>query len=105
MELDTGAAVSIVSSTIYNKLFPKLPEKPLTIRLSSYTGDPITVAGELKVTASYDQQCKQLTLYVVQGGGPCLLGRDWLQQIRLNWKSICLVQAEGKPQVEHLLQM
>ena len=104
MELDTGAAVSIAPSTIYNKLFPKLPLKPSTVRLSSYTGDPITVAGELKVTVSYDKQCKQLTLYVVEGGGPCLLGRDWLQQIRLNWKSICSVQAEGKPQVEHLLQ-
>ena len=104
MELDTGAAVSIVPSTIYNKLFPKLPLKPTTVRLSSYTRHPITVAGELKVTVSCDKQYKQLTLYVVEGGGPCLLGRDWLQQIRLDWKNICSVKAEGKSQMEQLLQ-
>ena len=72
------------------------------MRLSSYTIDPITIAGELKVTVSDDKQCQKLTLYVVEGGGPCLLGRGWLQQVRLHWKNSCSVKAEGKSQMEQL---
>ena len=30
-------------------------------------------------------------LYVVKGNGPCLLERDWLQHIQLDWDSIIAV--------------
>ena len=37
---------------------------------------------------SYQNQSAQLTLYVFIGHGQSLLGRQWLRQIRLDWKSI-----------------
>ena len=36
----------------------------------------------------YGQQCVYLPLYVVEGGGPTLLGRSWLNVIRLDWGSM-----------------
>ena len=36
----------------------------------------------------YGQQCVYLPLYVVEGGGPTLLGRSWLNEIRLDWGSM-----------------
>lgn len=32
-----------------------------------------------------DGNKKKLLVTVVEGDGPALLGRDWLQEIRLNW--------------------
>ena len=39
---------------------------------------------------TYGEQKKQLTLYVTRQEGPCLLGREWLTSIRLDWKTIGL---------------
>ena len=36
----------------------------------------------------YGQQYVYLPLYVVEGGGPTLLGRSWLNTIRLDWGSM-----------------
>ena len=36
----------------------------------------------------YEEQKEKLSLIVVQGVGPSLLGRDWLKKIRLDWKEI-----------------
>ena len=39
---------------------------------------------------------------VVKSPGPNLLGRDWLQVIKLNWNSIFNIQ-EGNPQLQKIL--
>ena len=36
----------------------------------------------------YEQQELVLPLIVVDGDGPPLLGRNWLQQLKLNWSNI-----------------
>ena len=41
------------------------------------------------VDVQYGQQeVKQLPLIILEGEGPPLLGRNWLQQLRLDWSSI-----------------
>ena len=63
------------------------------------------MAGEVQVTVSYGQQGGTFTLYVVKGGGPSLLGRDWLRHIRLDWKTIARTVREALPaRLEVLLQ-
>ena len=39
---------------------------------------------------------------VVKSPGPNLLGRDWLQVIKLNWNSVFSIQ-EGNPQLQKIL--
>ena len=45
----------------------------------------------------HNDQVKDLTLYVVKTQGPALFGRDWLHEIKLDWKRICAISKE-KPQ-------
>ena len=48
---------------------------------------------------TYGSQTKTLTLYIVPGNGPTLLGREWLQHIRLDWKAIALVTKDPLQQL------
>ena len=53
---------------------------------------------------SYGDQGGHLPSYVVEGEGPSLMGRDWLRQVRLDWKSIGVASMGGSPsKVEVLL--
>ena len=62
-------------------------------------------AGELEVQVNYGSQSHKLPLLVVAGKGPSLFGRDWLQHIQLNWKTIGLATLDkGQGQVQMLLQ-
>lgn len=46
------------------------------------------VCGEVHLPVVYEQQELVLPLIVVDGDGPPLLGRNWLEQLKLNWSSI-----------------
>ena len=43
------------------------------------------------------QQYTNLPLLVVAGSGPCLMGRDWLRVVRLDWRSIGKVSTVPTP--------
>ena len=45
MELDTGAAVSIIPESVQQQLFPHSVCQPTTALLRTYTGEPIAVKG------------------------------------------------------------
>ena len=90
MELDTGAAVSIISTKTKAKLFPEEPLVDSSLVLTTYSGEQLQVAGKMLVNVKYGRQQNQLPVYVVKGNGTSLLGRNWLQKITLNWKSINL---------------
>ncbi|MDD9817031.1 MAG: reverse transcriptase domain-containing protein, partial [Gammaproteobacteria bacterium] len=88
MEVDTGAAVSIISESTQKKVFSKVSLQRTSVKLRTYTDEPISVLGEMRVIVTYRQSTHNLTLYVVPGNGPSLLGRNWLQHIRLDWRSL-----------------
>ena len=52
-----------------------------------------------------DCKYRNLPLLVVAGNGPTLFGRDWLQHIRLDWRTIGLASLDaGRDRVQMLLE-
>ena len=88
MEVDTGAALSIISEATCRSLFPREKLHPTQLILKTYTDDPLEVKGKLHMNVQYGDQGEKLALVVVGGNGPSLLGRNCLKYIRLNWRKI-----------------
>uniref|UniRef100_H2ZYF8 ribonuclease H n=1 Tax=Latimeria chalumnae TaxID=7897 RepID=H2ZYF8_LATCH len=88
MQLDTGASVLLVPEHIYKSCLSKCPLQPSLIQLTSYIGDQIPVLGEIQTPVTYEGRAWTLPLVVVQGNRPALLGRNWLDKIKLNWDKI-----------------
>ena len=103
MEVDTGAAVTMISEATYNQICDasssaQLP--PSTLKLRTYTGEEILVVGGTTVKVQCQEQVGQMPLVVVAGNGPSLLGRDWLVKIKLDWSSIFSMRA---PELQDIL--
>ena len=95
MEIDIGAAVSIMSNKTKKALFPlQVCNKP-TLNLRTFTSEPIPVLGQLTVEVRYGAYVGTHLLYVVKGSGPTLLGRDWLRDIHLVWSNIQTLTAHN----------
>ena len=106
MEVDTGASVSLINHAMYTNLWaeshrPKL--QPSTRKLRTYTGEELEVHGCLTVDVQYKKQQQTLPLLVVAGKGPSLLGRDWLQKIVLDWRSLHHLQAAPPTKLQAIL--
>ena len=62
--------------------------RSVNIPLKTYTKELIDVLGSLTVGVSHNDQTKELSLLVVAGEGPSLLGRDWLSELKLDWSKV-----------------
>ena len=103
MEVDTGAAVSVMSCQQQQKLFPQAQLHPSQVVLRTYTAEKVAVVGILPVHVAYEGQEHDLPLVIVQGKGPALFEREWLAKIRLSWPSIAFHTVVGK-RLEEVLQ-
>ena len=67
MEVDTGAAVSLVSEdTVNNSPFLKcLPLQQTSVRLRTYTGQAVSVLGQVLVKVQYNKVNETVPLQVV----------------------------------------
>ncbi len=95
MEVDTGAAVSIISEKTHKEWFPDVPLKTAPVVLRTYTGEPMPVVEEMVVEAQYEPQTQVLTLIVAEGLS--LFGLEWLRHLHLDWKTIGLATLETGP--------
>lgn len=92
MELDTGASFMLISESMYRKLWPVQLTPQLqetSVKLTTYTGEAVPILGAIEVTVAHNGQEKSLQLLVVHGDGPSLLGRDWLEVLRIDWPRLC----------------
>jgi len=90
MEVDTGAAASIMSYTDYECYFKYLALGPVSKSFHAYTGTPLDIAGQVLIDVEYNDQQLTLPLLIVrvEKYAPPLLGRAWMTKIRLDWKNL-----------------
>ena len=90
MEVDTGAAASILSYSDYERYFKYLALRPVQRTFHAYAGTPLDVGGQILVDVEHNGQRATLPLLVVRAESyaPPLLGRSWLTKIRLDWSTL-----------------
>lgn len=73
MEVDTGASISLVTKETFDNLWQRRKLEKSSIKLQTYTGEYIKVAGSTEVQVEHNGQEACLPLIVIQGKGPSLL--------------------------------
>ena len=53
------------------------------VHLKTYTGEPLCILETAKMLVTYGKITQQLQVYVVDGRGSNLMGRDWLESLNL----------------------
>ena len=69
------------------------PLEPARIKLTTYTGEYIPIQGALDVEVEHNGVSERVQLIVTKGKGPSLLGRNWLERLRIDWKGVYMLQA------------
>ena len=87
LEIDTGATVSVINENTYRQLKNSTVLKKTQTILRTYSGEKISPMGVIDVSVNYQNREHVLPLLVISGG-PNLLSRNWLREIRLNWRDI-----------------
>ena len=95
-QLDTGAALSVITEQDYKKFAISDKIQKCNKNLRTYTGQPVPVVGESYVNVQYGNQCRELPIIIVSGEGPPLLGRNWLEHIKLDWQDIFVFNNSDK---------
>lgn len=90
-EVDTGSPVSIISYDTKRRFFEKIPLLETKKQMIGYGGNPIKIYGYILVKVSTSKASAELPLYVVESDKHPLLGREWLNQISLDWNAVLKV--------------
>ena len=73
---------------MYRLHFPQYELTDCGFFLNCYNGFRVPTVGTIHVPVTYRGETTTLPLVVVRGSRPCLLGRDWLFKLKLDWKHI-----------------
>ena len=100
MDVDTGVSRSMISENVYRNNLYKYPLIDTNITIHSYMGQLVPTLVCVKVPVKYPGNPEMLfELVVVKGACLCLLGRDWLSKIKLDWENIFSVSEISKTKV------
>ena len=69
--------------------------QPTSITLTTCSGDYLHIMETYTIQVGYKSQSRTLPIVVVQGHGPSLFVKNWLEKIKIDWNSIQLVQEES----------
>ena len=53
MEVDTGAAFSVISKQTHDNFFASYPLQETTVKLKTYSGEPLIMYGEFASSIQY----------------------------------------------------
>lgn len=82
-EIDTGSKISAISKHFYDKYFKHVPIQTKLLCLRSYTGDVIETLGYIVVKVVCGTKSASLKLFIIENGGPPLMGRTWIKQLKI----------------------
>ena len=99
MEIDTGAAVSVMNESEFRHHFPDKELQASNAFLRTYSKHKIRIVGRCDVQVSSSIATATLPLMVVSGDGTALLGRNWLPHLKLDWGQVKRVWG---PEVEDM---
>ena len=99
--VDTACPVTVVPETYYTSHFSHLKLEEADLHLNGYSGHGVPVLGSVQVNVRYGNGNYRLPMYVVKGDNAKLLGRQWLENIKLDWRKIYAVRSSGS--VEQLI--
>lgn len=60
----------------------------IIIKLFTYAGNEVTVDGQAEVKVAYNGQCMLAVVSINKKNQPILLGRNWLNKLKLEWNTI-----------------
>ncbi|XP_047994994.1 uncharacterized protein K02A2.6-like isoform X2 [Leguminivora glycinivorella] len=78
MELDSGSGTCVISDALYYDKFSKYELLPCNVRMCFYNGHKIAPLGYFNIDATFNNNTKCISIFVVKDGGPGLLGRDFM---------------------------
>ena len=100
--IDTACPVTLIPAQLFDKLFDKLTLKRANLKLCSYSKHSVPVRGCADVMVMYKGAKYCLKLYVAEGNETSLLGRQWLEAIKLDWHNVFGVRSHSS-QLDALL--
>ena len=103
MEIDTGASVSLIPYCVYEEHFSNVQLTQSDVKFCSFTGDVVKCEGKLMVTVKHFGQEKRMWLHVLRASRFTLLGRDWMEDLRMDWQSIKIVTDSSVSDLDKLL--
>ena len=87
-EIDTGSTRTLVNESVYQQYLSKSKLQNVNVNLKCYNGEEIPLLGQTNVTVSCKGNVFNLPLLVVKGNKSSLLGRDWLNVIKVDWQNV-----------------
>ena len=95
LEVDIGASLTLISTDTFQKLRRQTPVKldNVNTTLRTYTGEAVPLMGKCNVIVTYRDTEYVLTIRVVKGKGPNLMGHDWIGILPLSWSELFHVTA------------
>ena len=81
----TLADFSIMSRDTYIKTFKSFPLQNTDVKLKTYSGETLRTYGQMLCKVVYSGQEYILPMIVAENEGkPTLLGRNWLEKLKVN---------------------
>ncbi|XP_046964488.1 uncharacterized protein K02A2.6-like [Vanessa cardui] len=87
-QIDSGSSVTAISDKTYYSYFNSVTLIPTNKKLISYNGGLIQSLGIARLPVTYNNKTNVLDFYVIQNGGPPLLGRDFISKFNLELSPI-----------------
>ena len=116
MEFDTGASMSVIPADLYHEKLRHISLDKPTYKFKSYSGT-LPLLGQAQVKVRYGDKLMSNVLIVADiKDQPAILGRNWLESIQPDWRSVFKVapvkdesskestQQHGLPEIERKRQ-